>query len=209
MGTPNPAAEPLAAAAGAGPRARGSGWGAVAGGRGEIAYAVIDSPLGRLLLAATDRGLVRLAYVPEGPDPVLWDLVERISPRVRERPGRLEGVRRELDAYFAGRRTAFETPLDTRLVAGFRRDVLAATAAIPYGELGTYGEVARAAGRPGGARAAGGALGANPLAVVIPCHRVVRTGGALGGYGAGLWRKRFLLELEGALPPTLGSAPGR
>jgi methylated-DNA-[protein]-cysteine S-methyltransferase len=169
----------------------------------DVAFAVIDSPLGDLLLAATDHGLVRLAYVPDGPEPVLADLVDQVSPRLARRPARVAAAARELDEYFSGQRRRFDIRLDWRLTAGFGRAVLEATATIPYGEVGTYGEVARGAGSPGAARAAGGALGANPIAIVIPCHRVVRSGGALGGYGGRPERKRYLLELEGALPAGL------
>ena len=125
------------------------------------------------------------------------------SPRGSPRPGDLSPIRRQLDEYFAGTRRRFDAPLDPRLMTGFRRRVLEATAANPYGEVATYGEMARIAGRPGAARAAGGALGANPLAIVIPCHRVVLASAGLGGYGPGLDRKRHLLELEGALAPSL------
>jgi methylated-DNA-[protein]-cysteine S-methyltransferase len=174
----------------------------------EISYAVIDSPVGALLLAATDAGLLRVAYLSAGPEPVLEELIDRVSPRVADRPAALSGIRRELDEYFAGTRRRFDALLDPRLVTGFRRSVLEATAKIPYGEVATYGEMARMAGRPGAARAAGGALGANPIAIVIPCHRVLSSVG-LGGYGPGLDRKRYLLELEGALDPPLALAGGR
>ncbi len=168
----------------------------------DVAYAVIDSPVGELLVARTTAGVVRVAYLYDGPEPVLEELVDRVSPRLVERPQALAGIRRQLEEYFAGARRRFDARLDRRLTTGFRAGVLAATAEIPYGEVATYGEVARLAGRPGAARAAGGALGSNPIAIVIPCHRVVsRTG--LGGYGPGPARKRFLLELEGALPPAL------
>jgi methylated-DNA-[protein]-cysteine S-methyltransferase len=175
----------------------------------DVAYAVIDSPVGELLVAQTDAGVVRVAYLLDGPEPVLEELVDRVSPHLVDRPDALDGIRRELEEYFAGARRRFEARLDRRLTTGFRRSVLAATAEIPYGELATYGEVARLAGRPGAARAAGGALGSNPIAIVIPCHRVVSSTG-LGGYGPGPERKRFLLELEGALPPALalGAAGG-
>ena len=169
----------------------------------EVGFAVVDSPVGTLLLAATDAGLVRLAYVVDRPEPVLAELADRVSPRLVARA--LNRFRRELDDYFAGRRQRFEIPLDRQLTSGWRRRLLAATESIPYGEVATYGEVARLAGRPGAARAAGGALGANPLAIVIPCHRVVAAAG-LGGYGPGVERKRLLLELEGALAPPLGPA---
>ncbi len=191
--SPSTGQRPAAARAGRGRRAPAE----------EVAYTVSDSPVGALLLAATGDGLVRLAYLTGAdPRPVLWELGDLLSPRLVERPRHLDAVRRELDEYFAGRRRRFEAPLDRRLITGFRRSVLEATAAIPYGEVATYAEVARAAGRPAAARAAGGALGANPLAIVIPCHRVVASSG-LGGYGPGLAHKRRLLELEGALPPPL------
>jgi methylated-DNA-[protein]-cysteine S-methyltransferase len=170
----------------------------------EVGYALMDSPVGELLLAATGAGLVRLAYLRSGPEPVLAELVDRLG--ARPAAGRLDRFRRELEEYFAGRRRRFEIPLDWRLTAGMRRRLLEATASIPFGKVATYGEVARLAGRPGAARAAGGAVAANPLAIVIPCHRVVAAGG-LGGYGPGLEPKRTLLELEGVLPPALGLAP--
>ncbi|HWC33089.1 MAG TPA: methylated-DNA--[protein]-cysteine S-methyltransferase, partial [Actinomycetota bacterium] len=163
----------------------------------DVAYAEVDSPLGRLVAAVTPRGLVRLSYADERADDVLQELSSRLSPRVLEAPGRLDAVRRELDEYFDGRRRSFALPLDWRLTRGFGRRILRATARIPYGELATYRRVARTAGNERAVRAAGNALGANPIPIVVPCHRVIRTGGALGGYTGGLDRKRFLLELEG------------
>ena len=117
-----------------------------------------------------------------------------------EAPARLDPVRRELDEYFEGRRTSFDVPIDWSLTRGFTRGVLQATARIPFGEVGTYASVAGEAGSPRAVRAAGNALGANPMPVVVPCHRVLRTGGALGGYTGGIERKEFLLRLEGRLP---------
>ena len=134
-----------------------------------------------------------------GEDEVLEEIARRVSPRVLEAPARLDGVRRELDEYFDGRRERFETPVDWSHLAGFTREVLRATAAIPFGDVSTYAGVAEAAGSPRAVRAAGNALGANPMPVVVPCHRVLRTGGALGGYTGGLERKEFLLRLEGRL----------
>ena len=163
----------------------------------DVAYAEVDSPLGRLVAASTPRGLVRLSYADERVDDVLRDLAARVSPRVLEAPGRLDEVRRELDEYFGGRRRGFEVPVDWRLTRGFGRRILRATARIPYGKLATYRVVASRAGNERAVRAAGNALGANPIPIVVPCHRVVRTGGGLGGYTGGLHRKRFLLELEG------------
>jgi methylated-DNA-[protein]-cysteine S-methyltransferase len=170
----------------------------------DVAYAAVDSPFGPLLAASTERGLLRLAFPEEGIDPVLSRLAERVSPRILESPARLEPLKRELDEYFDGRRQLFQTPLDWSLIGPFGVKVLSATAAIPYGSVLTYTEVAGQAGSPRGSRAAGNALGSNPIPIVIPCHRVLRTGGALGGYAGGLDRKRRLLELEGALTPRLG-----
>ena len=162
----------------------------------DVAYAQVDSPLGPLTVVATERGLVRLAY-PERPlDQVLTDIAEEISPRVLEAPERLDPIRRELDEYFEGRLRRFNEPVDWSLTRGFFRRVLEATARIAYGEVRTYGEVAASAGSPRAVRAAGNGLGSNPLPVVVPCHRVVRTGGGLGGYTGGIERKEFLLALE-------------
>jgi methylated-DNA-[protein]-cysteine S-methyltransferase len=166
----------------------------------DVAYASVDSPLGPLLVAASPKGLVRVSYPdPRGSDPVIEELAERISPRVLEAPARLDPVRRELDEYFAGRRTEFETPIDWSHLGGFTRKVLRATARIGFGETSTYAGVASRAGSPRAMRAAGNALGANPMPVIVPCHRVVRTGGALGGYTGGIERKEYLLRLEGVL----------
>jgi methylated-DNA-[protein]-cysteine S-methyltransferase len=169
----------------------------------DVAYAVADSPMGPLTVAATRRGLVRLAYPSLATDTVLSELAVRVSPRILEAPARLDEVRRELDEYFAGRRRSFDLPLDWSLTDGFTRRVLQATARIDYGELSTYRQVAEQAGSVRAVRAAGNALGANPIPVIVPCHRVVRTGGGLGGYTGGVERKQFLLRLEGAL-----DAPG-
>jgi methylated-DNA-[protein]-cysteine S-methyltransferase len=162
----------------------------------DVAYAQVDSPLGPLTVAATERGLVRVAY-PERPlDQVLGRLAEAVSPRVLEAPARLDPIRRELEEYFEGRRRRFETPIDWALTAGFFRRVLQATARIGYGQVRTYAQVAERAGNVKAVRAAGNGLGSNPIPVVVPCHRVVRTGGGLGGYTGGLERKEFLLGLE-------------
>ncbi len=163
----------------------------------DVAYATLDSPLGTLLLARTDRGLVRLAYVDyEGEDEVIAELAGRISPRVLAVPRRLDETRRELDQYFAGSRHEFDVPIDWRLTHGFGRRVLRATARIPYGAVSSYRQVAAAAGSPRGSRAAGNALGANPIPIVVPCHRVLHSGGGLGGYTGGVERKRLLLDVE-------------
>jgi methylated-DNA-[protein]-cysteine S-methyltransferase len=168
-------------------------------GLADISYAPVDSPFGELLLAASDRGLLRLAFPEEDADGVLKRLAARVSPRIVESPAQLDSIRRELDEYFAGHRRKFELALDWTLVGPFGRRVLGAAAQIPYGGVRTYTQVAAEAGSPRGSRAAGNALGANPIPIVVPCHRVLRRGGALGGYAGGLERKRFLLELEGAL----------
>jgi methylated-DNA-[protein]-cysteine S-methyltransferase len=173
---------------------------AVAEGLLDVAYATLDSPLGALLVAGTPRGLVRLAYTDwHAEDEVLQDLAHRVSPRVMQAPARLDDARRELDEYFAGRRDGFDLPIDWSLTRGFAGDVLRQTARIPFGATSTYTEVATRAGSPRAVRAAGNALGANPIPVIVPCHRVLRTGGALGGYTGGPERKEFLLRLEGVL----------
>jgi methylated-DNA-[protein]-cysteine S-methyltransferase len=165
----------------------------------DVAYATLDSPLGKLLVAVTPRGLVRLAYEDEAvEDAVLAELAGRVSPRVLRAPERTDAVRRELDAYFAGERRTFATPVDWSLVRGFAAGVLQATARVPFGSVTTYREVAEAAGSPRAYRAAGNALGSNPIPIVVPCHRVLHAGGGLGGYTGGLDRKRYLLRLEGA-----------
>jgi methylated-DNA-[protein]-cysteine S-methyltransferase len=163
----------------------------------DVAYALHDSPVGSLLLAATPAGLVRLAYLDGSAEPRLERLAATISPRILHAPARLDSVRRELEEYFAGRRRAFDVPIDWRLTRGFGRRVLRATARIPFGAVSSYAGVAGAAGSPRAFRAAGNALGANPLPIVVPCHRVLATGGGLGGYTGGVERKRALLAVEG------------
>ena len=166
----------------------------------DVAYTVEPSPLGDLVLANTERGLIRVAYGGDDSlERVLDELARKVSPRVLEAPGRLDEVRRELDEYFAGERTGFDIPIDWRLSEGFGRKVLRATARIPYGQVLTYKQVATKAGSPRGSRAAGNALGANRMPIVIPCHRVLHSGGGLGGYTGGLDKKEHLLRLEGAL----------
>jgi methylated-DNA-[protein]-cysteine S-methyltransferase len=169
---------------------------AIREGQADIAFAPVDSPVGTLLAASTPRGLVTLAYADSGFDPVLERLAVRLSPRIVEAPSALDEVRRELDEYFVGTRTDFDLPLDWSLVSDFSRRVLGATARVAYGDVSTYGRIAAQAGKPAAARATGRALGANPIAIVVPCHRVVGTSGSLTGYGGGLERKRFLLDLE-------------
>jgi methylated-DNA-[protein]-cysteine S-methyltransferase len=173
---------------------------AAAEGLLDVAYATVDSPLGGLLVASTPRGLVRLAYTDSrDEDEVLAQIASKLSPRILEAPERLDEERRELDEYFAGRRTGFDLRIDWSLTRGFAGEVLRQTARIPFGKTSTYAEVAGGAGSPRAVRAAGNALGANPIPVVVPCHRVLRTGGALGGYTGGVERKEFLLRLEGVL----------
>jgi methylated-DNA-[protein]-cysteine S-methyltransferase len=167
----------------------------------DVAYATVDAPVGKLLVAGTSRGLVKVAFGGIPHDKVLVELSEDLSPRVIEAPARLDSVRRQLDEYFEGRRTRFDLPLDWQLSHGFGRRVLRHTARIPYGEVSTYKSMAAAAGSPRGARAAGNALGANPIPIVVPCHRVLHSGGGIGGYGGGLDRKVLLLELEGVTGP--------
>ena len=167
----------------------------------DVAVRTIDSPVGPLLLAATSRGLVRIAYDREGLDAVLQRLASMISPRVLAAPRRLESAARQLDEYFSGRRRVFEFPLDLRLASGFRSMVLGYLTGIPYGRTQSYAEVAAGSGHPGAVRAVGSACAANPLPLVIPCHRVVRSDGSLGGYLGGLEIKKALLELESATDP--------
>jgi len=165
----------------------------------DVAYANVDSPFGPLLVAATPRGLVRVNLPAYDPEQTLEELAARISPRVLEAPARLDNARRELDLYFEGKLTEFDLPLDWRLTDGFRKKVQRAIFRIPYGKTRSYTEIARSAGNERAVRAAGTACGSNPLPIVVPCHRVLRSGGALGGYGGGLPMKEALLRLEGSL----------
>jgi methylated-DNA-[protein]-cysteine S-methyltransferase len=166
----------------------------------DVAFTSMDSPVGPILLAATPRGLVRISYAMGlTVDDFVAELSHAVSPRIMESSTYFDGIRRELDEYFAGKRTRFDLPLDWQLTGGFGRRVLEQTARIPYGSVSTYRDVAAAAGNVRAHRAAGNALGANPIPLVVPCHRVLRTGGALGGYGGGPEVKKFLLELEGAI----------
>jgi methylated-DNA-[protein]-cysteine S-methyltransferase len=168
----------------------------------DVTYARVDSPVGTLVAAATPRGLACLSYEDHdgGLDAVLDRLAAKLSPRILEAPARLDDVRRELDEYFERRRTAFDLPIDWSLVSPFGRRVLRATAAIPFGEVSTYARVAAEAGNPKASRAAGNALGANPMPIVLPCHRVLHTGGkGIGNYTGGVHRKEALLRLEGVL----------
>ncbi|MFV8171630.1 methylated-DNA--[protein]-cysteine S-methyltransferase [Mycolicibacterium peregrinum] len=164
----------------------------------DVAYRIVDSPVGPLLVAATDQGLVRVAYANEGHDAVLQQLADKISPRILHAPTRLDTVARELDEYFAGIRRTFDIALDWRLSAGFRSTVLHRLPEIAYGHTASYAAVAQLAGNPKAVRAVGTACATNPLPVVVPCHRVVRSDGAMGGYLGGVEAKRVLLDLESA-----------
>ena len=165
----------------------------------EVAYSSVDSPVGTLMVAATDAGLVRLGLAGTDHGLMLEQLAGTIGPRVIETSARFDPLRRELEEYFGGRRRRFEHPLDWRLTSGFVRTVLERTAEIPFGSTRTYAEMATLAGSPRAFRAAGSALGANPIPILVPCHRVLRKGGGLGGYAGGLDTKRTLLRIEGAL----------
>ena len=166
----------------------------------DVAYSLTDTPIGRILVATTRHGLVRLEFAEDRLDDILEELAEAISPRVLEDPRGTDRVRRELHAYFEGRLRRLRTPVDWALTPpGFSRRVLEATAAIPFGSVSTYAHVARLAGSPRAARAAGNALHDNPIPIVVPCHRVVPSGGGIGKYGGQEWRKAYLLDLEGAL----------
>jgi len=164
----------------------------------DVAYRTIETPVGTLLLAATTAGLVRVAYDVEGHDAVLAGLADRISPRVLRAPARLDSVARQIDEYFAKRRTVFEVPVDLRLAEGFRRNVIEHLRAIGYGRRESYAAVAAAIGHPRAVRAVGTACAHNPLPVVIPCHRVVRSDGSTGQYVGGPLAKSTLLDLEAA-----------
>lgn len=164
----------------------------------DVAYRTHDTPVGRLLLAATGRGLVRVAYEREGFEQVLEALAARISPRVLLAPARLDAAAREVDEYFTGGRTTFDLPLDDSLSAGFRQAVQRRLRGIAYGTTATYAQVAEIAGNPRAVRAVGTACATNPLPIVVPCHRVLRSDGGLGGYVGGPEVKAALLSLEAA-----------
>lgn len=164
-----------------------------------VAVRTIDTPVGPLLLAATKQGLARVAFECEGFDAVRETLAKRISPRVAEQPRRLDSVATWLDAYFAGSQRAFAGPLDFALSTGFRQLVQRSLSVIGYGQTQTYTQVAQRVGNPKAVRAVGTACATNPLPLVVPCHRVLRTDGSLGGYLGGLEAKTWLLELEGAV----------
>jgi methylated-DNA-[protein]-cysteine S-methyltransferase len=165
----------------------------------DVAYAGVDSPFGHLTAAVTDAGIVRLAFEGEELDGVLQELADRVSPRVLEMPARLDGVRRELDEYFEGRRHAFDLAVDLRGLTPFSERVLHELARVPFGETATYAGLAERAGKPKAARAVGTIMNRNPIPIVLPCHRIIGANGSLVGYGGGLDRKVALLTLEGVL----------
>ncbi|MGC8627379.1 MAG: methylated-DNA--[protein]-cysteine S-methyltransferase [Acidimicrobiales bacterium] len=169
---------------------------ATADGLVDVAYRVLDTPVGALLLAATSAGLVRVAYPNECHDRVLAELAERVSPCVLHAPSRLDAVAREVEEYFSHHRKRFDVPLDFRLAHGFRRRVLDHLLEIAYGTTASYATIAAAAGNPKAVRAVGSACATNPLPVIVPCHRAVRSDGALGGYVGGADAKRALRNLE-------------
>jgi len=173
---------------------------ALAAGALDVAVGAVESPVGELYLAVTPKGLARVSFASEDREEVLADLADRLSPRILESRRAIDEARRELEEYFGGSRARFEIPVDRRLIRGIAKDVLRATSRIPFGRTSTYTEIADRIGRPRAARAVGNALGSNPIPIVIPCHRVLRSGGALGGYGGGVERKQLLLELEAARP---------
>lgn len=177
-------------------------------GQGRVVWAVMGSPIGPLLLAATDEGLVSVVF--HATDAVRDDILGRLGARFGAAPVEapdaplVAAARHQLTEYFAGRRRAFDLPLDWSLSTGFNREVLRALAAgVPYGAVVGYGDLAARVGQPGAAQAVGAAMGSNPLPVVVPCHRVVERDGGIGGFGGGLETKRKLLALEGVLPEPL------
>jgi methylated-DNA-[protein]-cysteine S-methyltransferase len=164
----------------------------------DVAYRTLDSPLGSLLLAATDRGLVRVAFASEGHDHVLQELADRVSPRVLRAPARLDIAARELDEYFGHARSAFDLPLDLQLATGFRREVLEQLRGVGYGTTTSYAGLAARTHSPRAVRAVGTACATNPLPLMIPCHRVIRSDGSMGNYRGGIAAKQTLLALEAA-----------
>jgi methylated-DNA-[protein]-cysteine S-methyltransferase len=171
---------------------------AAAEGLLDVAYDFTDSPIGRLLVAASGRGVCRISFDPE-PERELDALAHAFGTRVLRAPGPVDAVRRELDEYFEGTRTDFDLPVDLSPLPGFQRAVLEELVLVPYGQMDTYGGLARRLGKPRAARAVGGALNRNPIPIVVPCHRIVGASGSLVGYAGGLERKQVLLGLEGAL----------
>ncbi len=162
----------------------------------DLAYAIVPSPIGALVVTCTYKGVARIDFGEGREEQILEWIAQDLSPRLMEIPARTDQARRELDEYFEGTRRRFEVPIDLSTVKGFRRKVLAAARKIPYGRTASYTQVAAAAGNPRAVRAAGTALGHNPVPIIVPCHRVLRSDGTLGGYGGGLPKKELLLELE-------------
>jgi methylated-DNA-[protein]-cysteine S-methyltransferase len=171
---------------------------AVAGGDLDVGYDMVDTPIGELFVAATPAGLCRISYDPE-PERVVENLARTVGVRVLRAPRSVDATRRQLDEYFEHRRREFDVPVDLRVAAGFSRRVLEELVRVPYGEVTTYGELARRAEHPRAARAVGTVMNRNPIPIVLPCHRVVGASGSLVGYGGGLDRKESLLRLEGAI----------
>jgi methylated-DNA-[protein]-cysteine S-methyltransferase len=166
----------------------------------DVAYDLTDSPIGPLLVAASERGVCRISFEPEPERELEW-LARSFGARVLRSPRPVDGVRRELDEYFEGARHEFDLPVDLSPLPAFQQEVLAELVRVPYGRVDTYGGLARRIGRPRAARAVGGALNRNPVPIVVPCHRIVGSTGSLVGYAGGLERKRALLGLEGAILP--------
>ncbi|WP_136519965.1 methylated-DNA--[protein]-cysteine S-methyltransferase [Cellulomonas telluris] len=164
----------------------------------DVAYRVVPSPVGDLLIAAGESGVLRVAFAVQDHDAALAELAARVSPRVLEGGRRLDPVLRELDEYFAGTRREFDVPVDLRLLTGFRREVVEALPRVPYGATASYAAVAALTGRPAAVRAVGTACARNPVPLLLPCHRVVRSDGSAGRYAGGEAAKAALLRLEGA-----------
>ncbi|HSC51395.1 MAG TPA: methylated-DNA--[protein]-cysteine S-methyltransferase [Gaiellaceae bacterium] len=173
---------------------------AAAAGLLDVAYELHDSPVGTLFVAVTDRGVCEIHYDAD-PEAEADRLARLFGTRVLRAPRPTDDARRQLDEYFAGTRRAFDLDVDLGSARDFGRTVLEQLARVPYGELTTYGTLAGRAGKPRAARAVGTIMNRNPVPIVLPCHRVVGSSGALVGYAGGLDRKRLLLELEGALQP--------
>lgn len=171
----------------------------------DVSYRIVDSPVGSLLLASTPAGLVRVAFETEDHDKILELLAQKLSPRILKDPSRLDAVARQLDEYFAGTRHNFDVPLDLKLSTAFRRQVQLELGEIGYGHTWSYSQMAERIGNPKAVRAVGSACATNPIPIVLPCHRVLRTDGSLGGYLGGLEAKTELLKLEN---PDFGGAPG-
>jgi methylated-DNA-[protein]-cysteine S-methyltransferase len=165
----------------------------------DVALGDMDSPIGPLTLATTEEGLLRVVFASEDRDAALDRVAREVSPRILDAPARTDQARRQLDAYFAGGLRRFDLALDRRLMSRFVRSVLDRTEQVGFGQVATYGQVAKDLGRPTAARAVGAALGTNPIPIVVPCHRIVGANGRLTGYAGGLERKEFLLRLEGSL----------